>query len=183
MPRSLKWGVLGVCTIIISKYILASSITHFKCLGMTNLLNEIIICQKIHTKVTMTISSYFDFSPFCPFPENPWKAIFHHFLWVSLDRIIVPAPSISHFKVLGMKNLQYEMRICQKVHSSHNNNLKLRWNLLHQTLLECTGFGKNFLHLRWKFSSITRQFSCFYPFSEKPEISQTNLGTFQRPWV
>ena len=39
-------------------------------------------------------------------------------LWIFLDNIIVWAPSILHFKGLGMRNLQYEMRICQK---SHNN--------------------------------------------------------------
>ena len=31
-----------------------------------------------------------------------------------LDNIIVWAPSIFHYKGLGMRNLQYEMRICQK---------------------------------------------------------------------
>ena len=31
-----------------------------------------------------------------------------------LDNIIVRAPRILHFKGLGMRNLQYEMRICQK---------------------------------------------------------------------
>ena len=31
-----------------------------------------------------------------------------------MGNIIVWAPSILHLKGLGMKNLQYEMRICQK---------------------------------------------------------------------
>ena len=31
--------------------------------------------------------------------------------------IIVPAPSIPHFKGLDMRNLQYEIRICQKSHN------------------------------------------------------------------
>ena len=31
-----------------------------------------------------------------------------------LDIIIIWAPGILHFKGLGMRNLQYEMRICQK---------------------------------------------------------------------
>ena len=35
-------------------------------------------------------------------------------LWIFLDNIIVRAPSILHFKGLGMRNLKYEMRICQK---------------------------------------------------------------------
>ena len=34
-----------------------------------------------------------------------------------LDNIIVWTPKILHFKVLGMRNLQYEMRICQKSHN------------------------------------------------------------------
>ena len=33
------------------------------------------------------------------------------------DNIIAWSPHILHFKGLGMKNLQYEMRICQKSHS------------------------------------------------------------------
>jgi hypothetical protein len=39
-------------------------------------------------------------------------------LWLSifLDNIIVWAPSILHFKGFGMRNLQCEMRICQKSH-------------------------------------------------------------------
>ena len=37
-------------------------------------------------------------------------------LWIFLDNIIVWAPSMRHFKGLGMRNLQYEMRICQKSH-------------------------------------------------------------------
>ena len=42
-------------------------------------------------------------------------------LWIFLDNIIVWAPSILHFKGLGMRNLQYEMRIC---HKSHNKVTK-----------------------------------------------------------
>ena len=34
---------------------------------------------------------------------------------MSLDRIVVPAPSIPHFKGLGMRNLQYEISIYQKI--------------------------------------------------------------------
>ena len=37
---------------------------------------------------------------------------------LSLDRILVPAPSIPHFKGFGMRNLQYEIRICQKSHNT-----------------------------------------------------------------
>ena len=54
------------------------------------------------------------------------KSYFSAFLWISLDmiihghrcpRIIVEALSISHFKGLDMRNLQYEIRICQKHHN------------------------------------------------------------------
>ena len=48
--------------------------------------------------------------------RKSYIAFFPALLWVSLDRIIVWAPSIPHFKDLGMRNLQYEMRICQKSH-------------------------------------------------------------------
>jgi hypothetical protein len=34
-----------------------------------------------------------------------------------LDRIIVRAPSIPHIEGLGMRNLQYELRICQKINN------------------------------------------------------------------
>ena len=40
-------------------------------------------------------------------------------LWISQDKNIFPAPSIPHFKGLGMRNLQYESRICQKNYSLH----------------------------------------------------------------
>ena len=36
------------------------------------------------------------------------------FLWMSLYRIIVRAPSIPHFRGLSMRNLHYEISICQK---------------------------------------------------------------------
>ena len=39
-------------------------------------------------------------------------------LWISPDEIFVPAPSIPHFKGLGIRNLQYESRICQKSHNT-----------------------------------------------------------------
>ena len=36
---------------------------------------------------------------------------------ISLKIIVVQAPTIPHFKGLGMRNLQYEIRICQKQHT------------------------------------------------------------------
>ena len=45
------------------------------------------------------------------------KSYFPASLWITLDRIIILTPSIHHFKGLGMRNLQYEIRICQKIHN------------------------------------------------------------------
>ena len=45
------------------------------------------------------------------------KNYFPAFLSIPLDRIIVDAPSIPHFKDLDMTNLQYEIRICKKSHN------------------------------------------------------------------
>ena len=60
--------------------VLAPSIPHFKGLDMRNLQYEIRVCQKIHNKVTLTISSYFDFGQFCQFPDTHVQlAIFQHF--------------------------------------------------------------------------------------------------------
>ena len=43
------------------------------------------------------------------------KSYLPAFLWMSLDRTIVQAPRIPHFKSLGMRNLQYEISIYQKL--------------------------------------------------------------------
>ena len=45
------------------------------------------------------------------------KNYLQDFLRMFLDRIIVQAPTICHFKGLGMRNLEYEKRICQKTHT------------------------------------------------------------------
>ena len=65
------------------------------------------------------------------------KVTFPAFLWIFSDRIIVPAPNIPHFKGLGMIDLQYEIRMYQKINNkSHNENInvKLLWFLLTHTL-------------------------------------------------
>ena len=36
---------------------------------------------------------------------------------IFLDDVIVWAPSVLHFKGLGIRNLQYEMSVCQKSHN------------------------------------------------------------------
>ena len=43
-------------------------------------------------------------------------------LWIFLDNIIVWAPCILHSKGLGMRNLQYEIRICQKRQFMYGSN-------------------------------------------------------------
>ena len=65
------------------------------------------------------------------------------------DNIIAWSPHILHFKGLGMRNLQYEMRICQK---SHNKITKPVFSLcmdrifMNQTLgLYC----QNILMVSW----------------------------------
>ena len=42
------------------------------------------------------------------------KSYFPAFLGKSLDRIIVQAPTTTHFKGLDLRNLQYEIKICKK---------------------------------------------------------------------
>ena len=39
-------------------------------------------------------------------------------LWIIAKQTNKPAPSIPHFKGFGMRNLQYEIRICQKSHNT-----------------------------------------------------------------
>ena len=51
------------------------------------------------------------------------------YLSISLDRIIVLAPSIPRFKGLGIRNLQYQIIICQKSHNTVTNVwFKFLWN-------------------------------------------------------
>ena len=60
------------------------------------------------------------------FQSNVWfikiRTIHKNKLSISLDRIIVLAPSIAPFKGLGMRNLQYWIRICQKTHYTVTNH-------------------------------------------------------------
>ena len=53
-----------------------------------------------------------------------------------LDNDIVWAPSILHFKGVGMRNLQYEMRICQKILNKVTESLCMVRIFMDQTL--CT---------------------------------------------
>ena len=56
---------------------------------------------------------------FCPFFANFQKSMKSYipaFLWISLEKHLVPASCIPHFKGLGMRNLQYEIGNCQKHH-------------------------------------------------------------------
>ena len=65
------------------------------------------------------------------------------YLSISLDRMIVLTPSIPRFKCLGMSNLQYWIRICQKSHctvTNHNHILCVVRILMKQTLRMFTIF-------------------------------------------
>ena len=86
------------------------SIPHFKGLDIRNLRYAITVCQKIHNKVTLTISSYFDFGQFCQFPDTHVQLFSNIFINMFLDMIIVRETSISHFKGLGITNLQYNIK-------------------------------------------------------------------------
>ena len=48
--------------------------------------------------------------------KNVFKS-FHSFLWISQWKIEVEGLNMSHFKAFGMINLQYELRICQKINN------------------------------------------------------------------
>ena len=63
---------------------------------------------------------FFQFCFFCKLTEltktdEYMKRYFPAILWIPFDQIIVQAPSIPHFKGLGMRNLEYEIRICKKL--------------------------------------------------------------------
>ena len=62
---------------------------------------------------------------------------------ISLKRIVVQAPTIPHFKGLGMRNLQYEIRICQKQHTKvamSNVYVNVVTVLMKQSLINCPIF-------------------------------------------
>ena len=69
------------------------------------------------------------------------------------DNIIVWAPSILYFKGLGMRNLQYQIRICQKSHNTvtiHNYILRVVRIFMNQTLYCCQAVRqKVILELKW----------------------------------
>ena len=66
------------------------------------------------------------------------------YLSISLDIITVLAPSIPRFKGLGMRNLQYWIRICQTSHNTvtnYNNILQLHFTCgsnFNETDLTCS---------------------------------------------
>ena len=45
------------------------------------------------------------------------------------------APSILHYKGLGLRNLQYEMRVCQKSHNKSQRQFRQARTIMNQTLL------------------------------------------------
>ena len=60
------------------------------------------------------MSSYIDFSQFCQFSEIHEKLFSSNFMNIFGYNYCVP--SIPNFKGLGMRNLHYEIRICQNSH-------------------------------------------------------------------
>ena len=53
------------------------------------------------------------------------------------------APGILHFKGLGMRNWQYEMRICQKSHNKVTKTAYVWFEFLFQTLDSGSNFTNN----------------------------------------
>ena len=47
-----------------------------------------------------------------------------------MDKIIVPEPIMPHVKGLGIRNLQYEMSICQKSHNKVTKTVYVRFEFL-----------------------------------------------------
>ena len=71
--------------------------------------------------------------------DESMKCYFSAILWISFDQIIVQAPSIPHFKGLGMRNLEYEIRVRQKTHTKVTMAMSMLW----QFFLKQTLFGFN----------------------------------------
>ena len=68
---------------------------------------------------------------------NLWNVIFKQFYEY---QIIVQAPIIPHFKGLVMRNLEYVIRICQKIHNKVTITMSMLPIFFNQTLYE-----KNYL--------------------------------------
>ena len=76
----------------------------------------IILSKDIHENAgTIAFHGFTSFANFVNFQKS-MKSYFPAFLWISLDRIIVQASNTPHFKGFDMRNLQYDIRICQKTH-------------------------------------------------------------------
>ena len=89
-------------------------------------------------------------------------------LRIFLDNIVLWAPSILHFKGLGIRNLQNEMKICQK---SHNKVTK--------TVLNGSNFyvsDVNLVNIK-----VSRELSGYVPsrsFNKVQLISKANFKVF-----
>ena len=79
---------------------------------------------------------------------------------ISFDQIIAQAPGLPHFKGLGMRNLEYEIRICQKIHTKVTITMSMLSSFFfNQTLYEKNlpwfSFGStSFLGTLWWFFAI-----------------------------
>ena len=62
------------------------------------------------------------------------KKYFQRFLWISLETIMVHIPNIPPFKGLDTRNLQYEIRICQKGHNKVTKTvLRIHTTIFYET--------------------------------------------------
>ena len=85
---------------------LAWEICNMKC----EFVKKFIIKSQWQCQVTFIFANFENFL-------KSMKSYLPAFFWISLDVIIVQAPSISHSKRLGMKNLQCEISIYQKINN------------------------------------------------------------------
>ena len=71
---------------------------------------------------------------------NSCKNIFKYFqafLWIHQWKTEIQRPRISHFKAFGMRNLQYEIETCHKI---HNKGTISRWLIQVTIFLSGTDF-------------------------------------------
>ena len=86
-------------------------------------------------------------------------------LWIFLDKIIARAPAILHFKGLGVRNLQYWIRICQKSHNTVTNQNYILFVVrifMNQTLNYCSLIWIQLLHFNLIFQVLHQDLIVFW---------------------
>ena len=88
---------------------------------------KIIISKDIQKMLENSSSWIPQFCQFCQFLETNEKLFSSIFMskYVPLEKIIVQTPSLPYFKGVGMRNLQSQIRIFQKVHNKVTLTVKL----------------------------------------------------------